>query len=329
MKRRITFAVLALVLVAGTSLGAIVTLDDVTIKYKIPCEAALKQFNLGDIRITTHNKGADELDNDKDGTVDEADEKDFWMDAVFSVDANAEKSCIWNCMKLHWVQTIWHDDAPAKYGGVDPTLPIIDPPSGGWDYQNDNDRDGMDNDRDGTVDEADEATDADSRDNDGDGVVDEPNESGDDNQPWYWNAAEEIVYNTLHKEYRFNDNPFDTVAPGFTGFSTYLVAVATATCPLQLAECLDLDEILVLAGFDWTINTAEIKVTDTFKAPSPFDVADITAALANAGLTGWTVRDGKAICCIPEPSTFVIWSLLCLSGVIAAPVRRRNALSRE
>jgi len=244
------------------------TISDVTVKYRIPCEDGINTLNLGDIAITL----ADEATASR-------------LDATFTVDAEDQTNLIWNCMELHWLQLVWHLDPPAPTwgNGKQPTIPIIDPPSGGWDYQL---------------------------------------PLGDDKLPWYFNSTEEAGrydsdndgtveptdkrVTTKRKEYNLWDEPADRIDPNWVGFSSYLMATVSWECPNALPDCLDKNEMLLLAGFDWTTSSTDIAISDTFKAPSPFDVSQITTALGNAGFAGWTVYDDKVICCyVPEPMTFI------------------------
>lgn len=242
------------------------TISDITIKYRIPCDDGINTLDLGDIAITLADAGASSR-----------------MDARFTVDAGARGKLVWNCMELHWLQTIWHDDCPAKIAGKDPVLPIIDSPKGGWDYMY----------------------------NDG-AARTNPNMSIPnygwfiDDQPWYYNSTGEAAKYDKGKTYDITDVPGDCIDPNWTGFSTYLMATTSDECPMAMPDCLKKNEMLLLAGFDWTTSSADIEITDTFKAPSPFDVSQITTALGNGGFSGWTVYDDKVICCeIPEPMTII------------------------
>ena len=306
MKRKTLF-VLALVaaLVAGigqTALASLSTktakIEDITIKFRRYCDAAIKQVNLGDIDpITLEDAGTSSL-----------------MNTQFTVSAEAKASEICNCMELHWLQTIWYDACPAKYKGAKlvypDDFPVIDPPNGGWDYMYPG----------------------------GDRTKPPKPEYSIfiDNEPWYFNdEAQTTRYDSNGDgkidnkddfltipcdKYHTHDQPGDCSNGGMTGFSTYLVATATQTCPLP--DCLQPKEILLLAGFDWTTSLADIEITDTFKAPSPFDVQDITNALGHAGFTGWTVVDDKAICCIPEPASFIVWTVWTSLGIVGITVGR-------
>lgn len=261
------FTLLCLVLFLSNPAPAVL----ITINYKIPCESAVQTMTLGDFTATPH-----------DGT-------DKWMEAIFTVASDAQKGKpgshgIWNCMNLHWLQTVWHIDMkprPTFGGGKTWDPPIIDPPKGGWDPPT------------------------------------QP--AGDDDQPWYWRATEEQTENVEGVSYHFSDNAADLTAPDYLGFSTYLVVVATQTCQPRPPECLGLNEILVLGGFDWTINSALINVQLTFSQPTAGDLAEISVALSTAAFSGWSVVGGKAICCIPEPITVL---LLGLGGLVM--LRRRT-----
>jgi hypothetical protein len=280
MKRHKSALVMAaaaavLFLVAQVSSADITgSVDNVSIKFKIPCEAAVKTLTLGDISITLH-EGANK-----------------WMEATFSVNANAQPGQpaagkVWECMRLHWVQTIWHNDWPndPKRAGVKPPVPVIDPAKGGWDY--------MYNDG---------ATRKDPKDSDpayGWFI---------DDLPWYYNTRGEKANSTDGKTYKVGDDPTDIpAATGYLGFSTYLVAEATQFCPKTPPnpDCLDDDEFLLLGGFDWTMSTADISLGGTFLGTA-FDAGDVTTALGHAGFSGWTAVHDKIICCVPEPVSILL-----------------------
>jgi hypothetical protein len=258
------------------------TISDVSVKYRIPCDDGINALNLGDIAITLADAGPSSR-----------------MDAGLTVNAGAQGDLIWNCLELHWLQTIWHDDCPAKISGKDPVLPIIDPPKGGWDYMY----------KDGAARK--------------DPNMTIPNFGWFiDDQPWYYNSTGEAAKSDKGKTYDITDMPGDCIDPNWTGFSSYLMATVSWECPNALPDCLKKNEMLLLAGFDWTTSSADIDITDTFKAPSPFDVTDITTALSNAGFSGWTVYDDKVICCyIPEPMT--IFGLFLGISWVGAYVRKR------
>jgi hypothetical protein len=54
------------------------------------------------------------------------------MQATFTVDPALRGVTDW--VDLHWLQTILWDDAPVSFRRVPATIPIVDPPDGGWDY---------------------------------------------------------------------------------------------------------------------------------------------------------------------------------------------------
>jgi len=60
--------------------------------------------------------------------------------------------------KFHWFQIVIDDDCPPTFNGLLPAIPYVDPPFKGWDYQR---------------------------------------PPGDDDLPWYWNAAEEARKDTI------------------------------------------------------------------------------------------------------------------------------------
>ncbi len=265
------------------------SINDIMIDYRYPsCCSPAKQINLGDMAISLEDKGGSSQ-----------------MDATFTVDAAISGAGgIWDCMDLHWLQTIWYDDCPAKIGGKEPTLPIIDPPNGGWDYM---------------------YNDGANRKNPNLNI---PNYGWFiDNDPWYYNSTGEAAQFKTGVSYKINDCPTDCPAPGWTSFSTYLMAISDTICDISNLDCLKSNEMLLLAGFDWTISATDIAITDTFRAPSPFDVKDITKALSNASFSGWTVVDNKDICCIPEPGTYIL--LLIGMGVLIYSRLRLNFFNRK
>ena len=269
-KSMLAFTLLCLVLFLSNSAPAVL----ITIDYKIPCDETKKVLTLGELTATA------------DGTS-------HCMEANFAVASDAQPGKpgshgIWNCMALHWLQTIWHDDGdprPTFGGGTTWDPPIIDPPNGGWDPP----------------------------------AQDPP---GDDDQPWYWNATEELTENVTGVSYHFSDCPEVLTEPDYLGFSTYLCAVATQTCPAPPPpECLAANEILVLGGFDWSINSFLFCVQDTFSEATAGDLAEVRAALSTAGFSGWSVVGDKPICCIPEPATICLLGL----GVVGLLRRRKSA----
>lgn len=285
MNRSVCIALASLALVA-TSLDQRVvadltdksaTINDVMINYKPDCGDPVQSINLGDISISLKDSGTSSR-----------------MDATFTVDDAIDAtgpggSPIWGCMELHWLQTIWTDACPAQLSGAAATLPIIDPPKGGWDYM---------------------YTDGAARTMPNNAI---PNFGWFiDDDPWYYNSVGEAANNVDAETYKITDVPADCPGTGVTGFSTYLVAEADSMC--SDVDCLKAGEILLLAGFDWTISSASVDITSTFKAPSPFDVTDITTSLTNANFSGWTVYDNKSVCC-PEPASAAM-ALLLLAGAL-------------
>jgi hypothetical protein len=267
--------------------AAVTPINDIMIDVRDPCMAPPMAVNLGDLSI----------DLTYDAANDEAN-----MTATFTVDENVDgtDSKIWDWIEVHFLQTIWLDNDPNRptIGGVKPNLPVVDPPKGGWDYMyNDGAARTMPN-------------------------LNIPNYGWFiDDDPWYYNETGEDAEFTETEEYSINDVP--SIGNGVqVGFSTYLaVEPERVICTHEF--CLQEGEILILAGFDWLVDgTAETAtVTDTFYAPSPFDVADITRALANGNFTGWTVVDNKDICC-PEPGA----CLLALAAIgFGLPLRRGRA----
>lgn len=255
------------------------TINDITIGYKIPCTDPPRQLNLGDVSITLADAGAFSD-----------------MSATLTIDAAAQSGAIWNCMQLHWLQTIWHlpGTPPVTYMTNAASIPIIDPPSGGWDYMYA-----------------------------GPGRTNPKPEYSVffDNQPWYYNAAGEALHNTAQMSYNIEDGPADRADPEYVGFSTYLVAVSTATCTdTQPPECLKAGEMLVLGSFDWTTSDAHLFILGTLNGATAGDLAEINVALGNGGFSGWTAFSDKLICCIPEPGTLTLLVL----GVLILLRRTRS-----
>ena len=260
------------------------TISDISLSVRFSPTGPNQVLNLGSMDISLADYGASSN-----------------MNATFTVNPAyvTPGFNLWNDISLHWVQLIWHDDAPAKYKGANPTFPIIDPPSGGWDYM--------------YLDGA---------------ARTQPNNAIPnygwfiDGYPWYYNSVGEAANSTVGKSYHINDVPGDTPAPGYTGFTTYLVAQSLKPC--NAAGCLAPMDFLLLAGFDWTANSTDIAITDTFKAPSPFDVTELTNSLANGGFTGWTATDNKAAL-VPEPSVIIlVLTALALLGFQSRPTIKRG-----
>ena len=175
-------------------------ISDVIVSYKIPCNASVQQLDLGDISISLTDAGAFS-----------------YMDSTLSVGTGAQGHPIWNCMELHWLQLIWHDDYRAAYfQRTDYSLPIIDSPRNGWDY--------MYHDQTHRLNP----------------ITDIPNFGWNiDTAPWFYNNVGESANYTIGQSYNITDGPVDPPSPGWTGFRTYLVAVATQTCTPQPPECLN------------------------------------------------------------------------------------------
>jgi hypothetical protein len=284
MKATRVFLLIAFgIIAAQPALAApvVTNINDIMIDVRDPCKAPPVAVNLGDLSITTDYIGTQGA-----------------MTAKFTVDdaVDGMDSTIWDWIEVHFLQTIWLDNDPNRptVGGVQPNLPVVDPPKGGWDYM---------------------FTDGAAR------TMPKPEYAEFiDDDPWYWNELGEDNRFIECEEYNIVD--FPTVGNGVqVGFSTYL-AVEPERTICNEDYCLQEGEILILAGFDWLVDgTAKTTtVTDTFYAPSPFDVADITTALANGGFSGWTVVDDKDICC-PEPGALA----LVLVGALGVWMTRRRA----
>ena len=67
------------------------TIDDIMLRYRIPCDGSVSTINLGDVAISLADAGA--YTN---------------MSATLTIDASAQNHCLFSCMELHWLQTIWH-----------------------------------------------------------------------------------------------------------------------------------------------------------------------------------------------------------------------------
>ena len=256
------------------------TLDPVNILFSPDCTTPYT-LNLGSLSVSL----ADNMTWDFDAGKPAASTNSPLMQATFTVSAAAQASGIWSCMSLHYLQEITQDDCPAKLNGV--PLPraghsVIDPPNGGWDYQ-------------------------------------QP--KGDDNLPWYWNAAEEAKYFQMCKSYFQFDAPAYCPSPGTTSFTTFLVAEVTGSI-CDSTQCLKPGEILLLAGWDWMSRRPGDggSTLSAIRTPTAADVASFTDALSEANFADWTVVRDKAICC-PEPATLV---LVVAFGPLALVGRRRR-----
>jgi hypothetical protein len=226
------------------------------------------------------------------------------MSATFTVDPAARASGIFSCMRLHFIQMITQDDAPALYLGN--RLPraghaVIDPPFNGWDYQ-----------RNPKYDYKNGAP-------------------GDDQLPWYWNAGEESTPKGNPRSqpgvsYRMDDTPgypgkkMDG-SYGTTSFTTFIAAESLYTCgdPSCLVPG---REILLLAGVDWVVQNGS-STLGAVRAPTANDVATFNDALSEAGFGNWTTVRDKEICC-PEPGVCV----LLLSGLPVGAMWLRRRVRR-
>jgi hypothetical protein len=284
--RVLPLAAIAVLAAAEIAAAAITPINDIMIDVRDPCMAPPMAVNLGDLSIDLNY-------NAMDSTAE--------MTATFTVDdaVDGMDSTLWHWLDLHFLQTIWLDSDPNRpeIAGVKPNLPVVDPPKGGWDYM--------------YLDGAMRMMPDDAGPNFGYFI---------DDEPWYYNETGEDAEFEECEEYVINDVP--SIGNGVSvGFSTYLAAEAKNTF-CDEGYCLQAGQILILAGFDWLVNgTAQTAtVTDTFYTPSPFDVADITAALTNGGFSGWTVVDDKDICC-PEPGSLLL-VLIGVGGFVSQSRRR-------
>ncbi len=298
------FAVLAAALVPIASrrceaASVSLSINDIMLDHRVNCDAPIQALNLGDLSVSVSNSG---------GSV--------GMSAAFTVDPaiSGDPSAIWDCLNLHWVQIITADACPASVAGVAAgtaglPFPVVDTPPNGWDYiykDLDMPADGI---------QADErvATNVDSAD-----LVDDAN----DTLPWYHTTAEEAGAAGSGNEmgdlgafvdcvsYGIKDAPGFCPSGGITAFTTFLVAVPTMTCA-EHADCLALNDMLVLAGFDWTWTSTDM---DLSVAATSLGATSIDSALSNTGFTGgWEAFDVGTICC-PEPSSYVLMSLAMLFG---------------
>jgi hypothetical protein len=284
MRRQIALALvmLATALTGQVEAGTLTKTADVNIQFSPDCKTPTT-LKLGTLTVTMDDSM--KLDAFPVGKP-VANASTSLMQATFDVPAAAQTSMCWSCMKLHFIQEITQDDGPAKYNGV--ALPrkdhsVIDPPSGGWDYQNAN------------------------------------GGTGDDKLPWYLNAGEEAKANTDRVKYYTSD--FPGYVAGSTSFTTFLAAEATRTC--NMSSCLMPGQILLLAGFDWVSTKPDGKgagsTLSDIRTPTAADVTSFTDALSEAGFKGYTVVKDQAICC-PEPASYL---LLLMGVLVLVPRLRR------
>ncbi len=287
---RLAFIVGLGMIAAVPTRGAILhgSINNVTVKYKVPCDGATKTVNLGTLQVALANEP-----------------KVQRMVALFTVNpAVGPGASIWNCMALHYIQIITADACPARVAGTPAgspgfPFPVVDTPAHGWDYiYNDNDHpaDGI---------QADERV---------PGNVTGPTWADDarDTLPWYHTLEEEaglpgsgFAGFNPGVSYEIDDRPGFCAHNGVTAFSTYLVAVPKLTCP-DSPDCLKTNDILLLAGYSWT--WARNNITLSMNAPN---AGVVQQALANTGFTGWTVKDDGTVCC-PEPSSMAMISFMMI-----------------
>jgi hypothetical protein len=300
------------------------TQNDITISYRSDPNGPVQTYILGSFQTILENYD-----------VSSGDYAHMWSRfTVNTTGPDAPPASFFNNVSLHWYQQVVSlpVNDPATYKGYyvagstflnEPaTLPITDPPNGGWDYMY----------------------------NDGSNRT-QPNASYGpvfiDNKPYYWTSLAEqyltdTVTNTVMSQpgvqYTTEDFPADRSGNNGKGaeFATYLVAQATNYDPLDPMGLLP-GQMLVLGGFQWYDDVSDIEIESTFAGARPNDVSSIDTALANGGFPAWnsqTYSGWEAVSnelidvAVPLPATaWMGGSTLALLGAIAW--RRRVAYARR
>lgn len=191
-----------------------------------------------------------------------------------------------NMCDFRWFQIITSDDCPVPWdSGKDPVFPFVDPPSGGWDYQS------------------------------GDG--------GADADPFYENSDPgNYAYPNFSARHEEGVKSWTDDGPGLcenpntkTEWETYLVVTGPG-----IEKKVGEKKFEVLAGYKWSVGRdgtgAAIKTGPT-EIANP-NTANLDTAMDNSGFADWSALTGTDLsCCIPEPSTFVSFSiamLVCAGG---------------
>jgi hypothetical protein len=173
-----------------------------------------------------------------------------------------------NC-DFRWVQFITHDDCDVPWNnGMDPSFPFIDPPSGGWDYQQSG--------------------------------------GGADTDPFYSNSGNGSYhygnFSDHHEEgVRSFIDDYPAICDGAnnkTVWETYLVVFGCEAKKFSVLAGFDWT-----IGRD---NTGD-PTSDGPNTIANIDTTRIETAMTNAGFTGWDAQTGTDLaCCLPEPAGFVL-----------------------
>jgi len=292
------------------------TISNIMLSYAADCDTPAANINLGNMSINLNNATSG---------------PGRGIDALFSVNPavnNTNAPNLWGSFDLHWVQFITYDDAPATVAGVPAgalglPFPVMDTPPNGWDYIY------KDTNGDNSISAAERIP----TNTDGVGLVDDAN----DILPWYQTTEEEQGLagfgNTAPNwglgifdkgmQYGIKDLPgFPGPGAETTDFSTFLVAVPKYTC--EDGDCMGLNQMLVLAGFDWKWSR-DNEILSLF-APSQLAsaAASINQALINSSFTGdWQAVNSGTICA-PEPATWMLLGM-AMTGLVVAGRRNRRA----
>lgn len=206
-----------------------------------------------------------------------------------------------------WFQIVTSDPGPPPaYNGMVPKTSYVDPVFDGYDYQEPGEaqdvKNGVDNET---------------------GAQEKP---GDDEAPYYLNAAEFAADHVQGTSVSISDTP-GTLVIGNLAFATYLVE----RTPNYNAQTFD-----VLGGFTWGYNTAAgggtTKAGPTFVNVGAGDVAGFQTALNNAFFdnTIWKTTTGRDLGpCLPVPETSTCASFgLLLGGLLLLGGRQARARRR-